>query len=281
MDMRVFSVSPPRGSSRRSAATSPERGAAGVGGLNPPVWVPDAAVSECVLCLASFGLFRRKHHCRACGKIFCGACSRHQSTIPELGYFRPTRVCNLCVQRASSRDTPPHSTKKPAFPRSPALTRRQRGHPHSGLRFSQTDGMPFTPSAGGRSSLRSGLEQYGGASDAGVESEQICTPVSSLSAPPRQEYSECRKTIGPYSVVQTGTQIVPTTPRLRLWLPDAAAGACHECNASFSAHRRHHCRSCQRVFCHACSSCAVSPHRLVTTSIKASRIHRVGQENTA
>ena len=86
-----------------------------------PTWVPNSEVTSCTSCEHEFSMFFRRHHCRACVNIFCASCSQYQSTIPELGYFRPTRVCKMCVQRCSSHVTPPHSARKPAFPRSPAL----------------------------------------------------------------------------------------------------------------------------------------------------------------
>ena len=35
---------------------------------------------------STFHFFLRRHHCRACGEIFCHACSDYQRTLPELGY---------------------------------------------------------------------------------------------------------------------------------------------------------------------------------------------------
>ena len=44
-----------------------------IGGVRVPevIWQLDADVSTCVLCDEDFGLFRRKHHCRHCGRIVC------------------------------------------------------------------------------------------------------------------------------------------------------------------------------------------------------------------
>ncbi|KAH9118827.1 hypothetical protein LEN26_011902 [Aphanomyces euteiches] len=53
-------------------------------------WVPDSARSACVVCRASFNLFVRKHHCRMCGDIVCGPCTRF------LGSQR-IRACTKCV----------------------------------------------------------------------------------------------------------------------------------------------------------------------------------------
>ena len=81
----------------------------------PATWIPDTRVSRCFTCNLSFSIFRRKHHCRSCGRIFCSNCSSHREIIPS--YFRayapsnseheltPQRTCSNCaeqIQRASS-----------------------------------------------------------------------------------------------------------------------------------------------------------------------------------
>ena len=38
-------------------------------------WMPDAVSTDCYQCNLKFNLFRRRHHCRICGQIFCQACS--------------------------------------------------------------------------------------------------------------------------------------------------------------------------------------------------------------
>lgn len=48
-----------------------------------PSWVPDDAVTTCYLCKKSFSLWRRKHHCRACARIFCYECSSKSIVLPE------------------------------------------------------------------------------------------------------------------------------------------------------------------------------------------------------
>ncbi|KJH43812.1 FYVE zinc finger [Dictyocaulus viviparus] len=59
-------------------------------------WVPDEDCEQCTACSAPFTVVRRRHHCRNCGRIFCNKCSRNSMSIPELGYDRRVRVCNLC-----------------------------------------------------------------------------------------------------------------------------------------------------------------------------------------
>ena len=38
-------------------------------GIVPPLWVPDSVASHCMNCGVKFGVIKRKHHCRACGKV--------------------------------------------------------------------------------------------------------------------------------------------------------------------------------------------------------------------
>ncbi|XP_041943217.1 hepatocyte growth factor-regulated tyrosine kinase substrate isoform X2 [Alosa sapidissima] len=61
-----------------------------------PDWV-DA--EECHRCRVQFGVMTRKHHCRACGQIFCGKCSSKYSTIPKFGIEKEVRVCEPCFEQ--------------------------------------------------------------------------------------------------------------------------------------------------------------------------------------
>lgn len=67
----------------------------------PPSWTPDDEVDKCSRCEAPFGILNRKHHCRACGEIFCSTCSAYTQSIPS--YIQkacrdtgPLRVCSAC-----------------------------------------------------------------------------------------------------------------------------------------------------------------------------------------
>ena len=62
-------------------------------------WVRDDAATECTGCFSAFGFSNRKHHCRACGQIFCSSCSSQQAMLPHLGYTEPQRVCVLCSDK--------------------------------------------------------------------------------------------------------------------------------------------------------------------------------------
>ena len=44
-----------------------------------------------------FGLIKRRHHCRACGGVFCSSCSLSREAFPHLGYHEPVRCCTPCA----------------------------------------------------------------------------------------------------------------------------------------------------------------------------------------
>lgn len=64
------------------------------------VWTSDEAVNNCSGCGDAFGVFNRKHHCRACGKIFCGGCTPHKLRIPGQVVKEAQRVCNGCAENS-------------------------------------------------------------------------------------------------------------------------------------------------------------------------------------
>ncbi|KAF0687749.1 Aste57867_20533 [Aphanomyces stellatus] len=65
-------------------------------------WVPDQDRDACVRCMSSFNVVRRKHHCRLCGEIICGSCSR----LVSLRTHIRIRVCCACVCNSLVEFTP-------------------------------------------------------------------------------------------------------------------------------------------------------------------------------
>lgn len=77
----------------------------------PSTWIPDERVKRCYACNAHFTAYRRKHHCRGCGRIFCNGCSSHRMVIPTFWLtYAPSpaipdkvqRMCGTCVEHLSS-----------------------------------------------------------------------------------------------------------------------------------------------------------------------------------
>ncbi|KAL7566411.1 hypothetical protein ACA910_000894 [Epithemia clementina (nom. ined.)] len=63
-------------------------------------WMPDKLCKQCYSCETNFTVFRRRHHCRICGQVFCNQCS---------AYFVPhkagatVRVCQMCYEQVTER----------------------------------------------------------------------------------------------------------------------------------------------------------------------------------
>nr|CAI5827442.1 unnamed protein product [Callosobruchus analis] len=61
-------------------------------------WMPDSVSKECYECSEKFTTFRRRHHCRVCGQIFCSQCCNQQIPGKIFGCTGDLRVCNYCCK---------------------------------------------------------------------------------------------------------------------------------------------------------------------------------------
>ncbi|NWR43762.1 ZFY16 protein, partial [Regulus satrapa] len=59
-----------------------------------PLWVPDSEAPNCMSCQAKFTFTKRRHHCRACGKVFCGSCCKRKCKLQYME--KEARVCTGC-----------------------------------------------------------------------------------------------------------------------------------------------------------------------------------------
>lgn len=67
------------------------------------VWVPDTESKLCMHCnKAQFTVINRRHHCRNCGLVICGNCSKNKFLIPSQS-SKPVRVCDTCFTELCKR----------------------------------------------------------------------------------------------------------------------------------------------------------------------------------
>lgn len=62
-------------------------------------WMPDSTGRECYQCEERFTTFRRRHHCRLCGQIFCAKCCSSHIDGASLGYMGELRLCDYCARK--------------------------------------------------------------------------------------------------------------------------------------------------------------------------------------
>ena len=58
-------------------------------------WVDSNIIQRCQICDIHFSFFTRKHHCRACGGVFCSTCCNKFMTIPESIIKKPEEEANI------------------------------------------------------------------------------------------------------------------------------------------------------------------------------------------
>ncbi|XVF35231.1 hypothetical protein REPUB_Repub18cG0127700 [Reevesia pubescens] len=66
--------------------------------LEPP---PFQEAPRCDVCKCSFNTFRRRHHCRCCGRTLCHEHSSNQMALPQFGILSSVRVCADCFNNSS------------------------------------------------------------------------------------------------------------------------------------------------------------------------------------
>ncbi|XP_056180148.1 zinc finger FYVE domain-containing protein 16 [Falco biarmicus] len=98
-----------------------------------PLWVPDSEAPNCMNCQVKFTFTKRRHHCRACGKVFCGSCCKRKCKLQYME--KEARVCTGCfddinkaqaLERMMSPAGPvPSSSTFPEYSTDPRLEEAQ------------------------------------------------------------------------------------------------------------------------------------------------------------
>ncbi|KAF8273008.1 hypothetical protein EI94DRAFT_1697111 [Lactarius quietus] len=100
-DARSIRTAP---SIRRSASVSKVIRRIRGEGLSRDYWMDDKTCKECYDCKSVFTAWRRKHHCRICGQIFCSRCASNIIKGSRFGHDGMIRVCNLCLEKLANED---------------------------------------------------------------------------------------------------------------------------------------------------------------------------------
>lgn len=65
-------------------------------------WIKDEDADKCMKCSKEFTFVFRQHHCRSCGGIYCGDCTRKRAPVLKFGYQEMVRVCDTCYTRITN-----------------------------------------------------------------------------------------------------------------------------------------------------------------------------------
>ncbi|KAJ9068984.1 Mitochondrial distribution and morphology protein 12 [Entomophthora muscae] len=124
-------------------------------GINKDYWMKDEHCHSCYNCNKSFTpLFRRKHHCRICGQIFCSDCTSKMIPGDTLGQPGLIRVCDYCHRLRQSyhsagqlakSPTGTPSTPKPGSSPSLAHNRTIKDRRQEEGQYSKTSSGQVTP----------------------------------------------------------------------------------------------------------------------------------------
>ncbi|CEQ39923.1 SPOSA6832_01500 [Sporobolomyces salmonicolor] len=71
-------------------------------------WQDDKEATRCPICMATFGLTTRRHHCRLCGRVVCFLPPNAPSSTP----FPPSPPSSASAAHSSSSSTPPTPTRR-------------------------------------------------------------------------------------------------------------------------------------------------------------------------
>mmetsp|Transcript_8218 Transcript_8218/g.34871 ORF Transcript_8218/g.34871 Transcript_8218/m.34871 type:complete len:1149 (-) Transcript_8218:91-3537(-) len=95
------------------------------GAPRPRFWIDERTTKSCFECGVAFSLVTRKHHCRACGRVFCQKCSSHALPPRDDPEGPPERACDVCFASHADKAEPlrvsTSSAKKRVSARSPRV----------------------------------------------------------------------------------------------------------------------------------------------------------------
>uniref|UniRef100_A0A1D1XVV7 1-phosphatidylinositol-3-phosphate 5-kinase n=1 Tax=Anthurium amnicola TaxID=1678845 RepID=A0A1D1XVV7_9ARAE len=92
-------------------------------------WMPDHSCRVCYECDSQFTVFNRRHHCRLCGRVFCGKCTANSVSAPSddvrsgQDESERIRVCNYCFRQREQDVTTAYNENRGSTPGlSPSLS---------------------------------------------------------------------------------------------------------------------------------------------------------------
>ncbi|KAJ7269256.1 hypothetical protein B0H12DRAFT_1094894 [Mycena haematopus] len=152
-------------------------------GLSRDYWMDDENCKECYDCESIFTTWRRKHHCRICGQIFCSRCASNIIKGSRFGHDGMIRVCNLCVEKLAKVDEDDDDDRRSVVSSVTSFPAHQLGidimslahHPQSPFAASQLFGRTDEPF--NLYSIAETRRRISGSDESGFGSRPITPPL--------------------------------------------------------------------------------------------------------
>ncbi|CAF0821645.1 unnamed protein product [Adineta steineri] len=216
----------------------------------PSYWIPNKDVHKCSSCDLQFGSDFSKHHCRACGHVFCDTCTTNRRVIPWIDTEKAVRVCNNCYGNPKSRPPSSSSSSTNSFSTSYDKSKQQNQKP-------KNNGYE-TGSSGDSGSIVTSGEHL---SDLCLTPTDIFDIEQPGAGPVTVDIPTTRRV---YETVLSGLEkigvnypieFIKESTRPNYWQPDSECSSCSICKSIFNntTNRLHHCRSCGYGVCEHCS----------------------------
>ncbi|KAJ7805196.1 hypothetical protein B0H14DRAFT_2881313 [Mycena olivaceomarginata] len=172
-------------------------------GLSRDYWMDDENCKECYDCESIFTTWRRKHHCRICGQIFCSRCASNIIRGSRFGHDGMIRVCNLCLEKLAKVDEDDDDDRRSVVSSVTSFPAHQLGidsmglahHPQSPFAASQLFGRTDEPF--NLYSIAETKRRISGSDESGFGSRPITPPLrergDGVWEPPRENPAPFRR----------------------------------------------------------------------------------------
>ncbi|CAF0753950.1 unnamed protein product [Adineta ricciae] len=111
-------------------------------------WMPDSAGKECYDCQEKFTHFRRRHHCRICGLLFCNRCCSYDPQVKLAGFSESNvRLCSYCsstLAKLPKTAALPIASSNQSYPSSASVVDSPQ-HPQQQSQDLSTSDSTFNP----------------------------------------------------------------------------------------------------------------------------------------
>ena len=228
-------------------------------------WCLDRDAQVCFGCREEFSTFLRKHHCRACGGVYCHSCSRWQKKLPLMGYDEPVRVCGFCFHE--DQKSPPSSIgsddgDEDEKNETDSAADGRENVVDQNLRVKHESRSPRRPLSSIDSNGRKAATAERTMKKRGRRRRRRRKPKEStsfdlsskalvqLNASAQQQQLQNNAKGGAQAPSFCAfSQVAP------VWVDDSDSDICQQCSIEFGIifARRHHCRGCGGLFCWTCT----------------------------